>query len=199
MATGPAAEVSVTDKAPEERSHRGTAIMRRLISTLAAGLLAGGTVLTCGIASADTTAVHNQATCTNQGPYYFYVAKNGVKYFLGTPNTTFSGAAAILKPKENSTTRWTLCFSPTDIAVFSNRGLALTSRSASTNVTLTPAGNGGDGFASQQWLPLGGSQTTSTFKNLKTGQFLRVRNSGPIMRQTVTTGATATLWTLIFQ
>jgi hypothetical protein len=198
MTTGPAAEVSVTYKGPEERSQGGT-IMRRLISMLAAGLLAGGTVLTCGMASAGATAVHSQATCTSEGPYYFYVTKNGVNYFLGTPNTTFSGAAAILKPKENSTTRWTLCFSKTNIAVFSNRGLALTSRSANTNVTLTPAGNGGDGFASQQWLPLGGGQSTSTYENQKTGQFLRVRNSGPIMGQTVTTGAAATLWTLIFK
>ena len=169
--------------------------MRRLISMLAAGLLAGGTVLTSGIASADTAAVHNQATCTSEGPYYFYVTKNGVNYFLGTPNTTFSGAAAFLKPKENSTTQWTLCFSPTNIAVFSNRGLALTSRSPSANVTLTPAGNGGDGFASQQWLP--GGSSTVTFQNVKTGQFLRVRNSGPIMGQTVTTGASPTSWTFI--
>ena len=169
--------------------------MRRLISMLAAGLLAGGTVLTSGIASADTAAVHTQATCTSAGPYYFYVTKNGANYFLGTPNSTFSGAAAFLKPKENSTTQWTLCFSPTDTVVFSNRGLALTSRSPSANVTLTPAGNGGDGFASQQWLP--GGSSTVTFQNVKTGQFLRVRNSGPIMGQTVTTGASPTSWTFI--
>jgi hypothetical protein len=33
-----------------------------------------------------------------------------------------------------------------------------------------------------------------TFQNVKTGLFLRVRNSGPIVNQTVTTGSTFTIW-----
>ena len=44
----------------------------------------------------------------------------------------------------------------------------------------------------------GGSKTPAgpmiTFQNVKTGLFLRVRNSGPIMHQPVTTGSTFTVW-----
>jgi len=169
--------------------------MRRPISVLAAGLLAAGTVLTGGIASADTTAVH-QTTCTDDGTNFFNVTKNGVNYFLGTPNKTFAGAAAFLKPMENSTTQWLNCFSPTsNTVVLKNRGLALTSRSSSPGqpVLMEPVGNGGNGFASQQWNYVAGS-TTVTFQNVKTGLFLRVHNSGPIMYQTVTTGAMSTAW-----
>jgi hypothetical protein len=172
--------------------------MRRLISILAAGLLAAGTVLTAaGAASAGATAVHRQLTCTDDGSNFFNVAKNGVNYFLGTPNNTFSGATARLKPRENSTTLWLNCFSSTsNTVVLKNRGLAVTSRASSSgaDVTLTPPGNGGSGFASQQWVFVS-SGSTVTFQNVKTGLFLRVRNSGPIMGQTVTTGFTATAWT----
>jgi hypothetical protein len=171
--------------------------MRRLISMLAAGLLAAGTVLAGGIASAGATTVHHQFTCTDDGTTFFNVTKNGVNYFLGTPNKTFAGAAAFLKPRKNSTTQWLNCFSSTsNTVVLKNRGLALTSRSSSPGqlVLMEPAGNGGNGFASQQWNFVAGS-TTVTFKNVKTGLFLRVRNSGPIMGQTVTTGSTSTAWT----
>jgi hypothetical protein len=171
--------------------------MRRLISMLAAGLLAAGTVLaTAGAASAGATAVHRQFTCTDDGSNFFNVTKSGVNYFLGTPNITFSGATARLKPRGNSTTLWLACFSSTsNTVVLKNRGLALTSRAFSpgADVTMVPPGNGGNGFASQQWdLVVSGS--TVTFQNVKTGLFLRVRNSGPIMGQTVTTGFTATAW-----
>jgi hypothetical protein len=33
-----------------------------------------------------------------------------------------------------------------------------------------------------------------TFANVKTGLYLRVRNSGPSMGQTVTTGSSFTVW-----
>jgi hypothetical protein len=183
--------------------------MRRLISTLAAGLLAGGTVLAGGIASAGTggtasagaALVHHRATstCTNEGPFYFNVTNNGANYFLGTPNNTSSGAAAILKSKKNSTTLWTLCVFPTsDTVVFQNRNLALTSRSTSpgTVVTMTGVGNGGDGYASQRWNYAFASSSTITFQNAKTGLFLRVRNSGPKIGDSVTTGFTPTDWTI---
>ena len=168
--------------------------MRRLISILAAGLFAAGTVLTtAGAASAGATAAH-RVNCTNDGSNFFKVTKSGVNYFLGTPNNTFSGATARLKPMENSTTLWLDCISSNTI-VLKNRGLALTSRSSGgQDVTLTPPGNGGNGFASQQWQFVT-SGSTVTFQNVKTGLFLRVRNSGPIMGQTVTTGFTATAWT----
>jgi hypothetical protein len=170
--------------------------MRRLISMLATGLLAAGAVVTsAGAAGAGTTAAHQQTTCASGN--FFHVTNNGVTYYLGTPNTSSSGAAAILKPKQNSTTAWAECaFSGSDNSVvLENRGLALTSRASSSgaDVTLTPPGNGGNGFASQRWIG-NAAGPMITFQNVKTGLFLRVRNSGPIMYQTVTTGSTFTIW-----
>jgi hypothetical protein len=171
--------------------------MRRLISMLAAGLLAAGTLLTtAGVASAGVTAVQQQPTCTNDGVNFFNVTARGVNFYLGTPRNTFAGATARLKPTQNSTTQWIGCFFPTsNTVVLNNRGLALTSRDTSAGglVTVEPAGNGGDGFLSQRW-DFSVSGGTVTFQNEKTHLFLRVRNSGPIMGQTVTTGASATDW-----
>jgi hypothetical protein len=170
--------------------------MRRLISILAAGLLAAGTAAaSAGVASAGPAAAHHQATCASGN--FFHVTNNGVTYYLGTPNATASGAAAILKPKQNSTTSWEECaFSGSDNSVvLENRGLALTSRATSSgaDVTLTPPGNGGNGFASQRWIG-NAAGPMITFQNKKTGLFLRVRNSGPIMYQAVTTGSSFTIW-----
>lgn len=168
--------------------------MRRLIFTFAAGLLAAGTVVTsAGLAGAVTTA-HHQASCASGN--FFHVAKNGVNYYLGTPNTTFSGAAAILKPNQNGTAAWAECASGSNNSfVLENRGLALTSRDLGSggDVTLTATGNGGNGFASQRWIEdVAGPMIT--FQNVKTGLFLRVRNGGPVMYQTVTTGSSFTIW-----
>jgi hypothetical protein len=184
--------------------------MRRLISTIAAGLLAGGTAaLTGGIASAGTTVHHaptgttvRQApTCVGGmpygGSYYFNVAKNGVNYYLGAPRKPSPGAAAYLKPTENSSTSWALCESgSSSYWLLENGGLALTSRSSSpgADVTTETAGNGGAGFSSQQWF-LNCPSTTCSFYNVKTGLFLRVHNNGPIMGQDVTTGSSAASWT----
>ena len=170
--------------------------MRRLISILAAGLLAAGTAATSAdVASAGTAAAHNQARCASGN--FFHVTSNGVTYYLGTPNNLPSGAAAILKPSQNSTTSWSECaFSSSDNSfVLENRGLALTSRATSSGaeVTLTPVGNGGNGFASQRWIEDAGGPMV-TFQNVKTGLYLRIRNGGPIMHQTVTTGSTFTVW-----
>jgi len=79
--------------------------------------------------------------------------------------------------------------------IFSYRGLALTGRSFSPggDVTLEPPGNDGNGFASQRWIESAGGPMI-TFQNVKTGLFLRVRNSGPIMGQTMTTGSVFTVW-----
>ena len=167
--------------------------MRRLIFMLAAGLLAAGTA-TAGVGSAGAAA-HQQARCA--GSNFFHFTSNGVTYYLGTPNNLPSGAAAILKPAQNSTTSWSECAaSATDNSrVLENRGLALTSRATSSGaeVTLTPVGNGGNGFASQRWIEDAGGPMV-TFQNVKTGLYLRIRNGGPIMHQTVTTGSTFTVW-----
>jgi hypothetical protein len=169
--------------------------MRRHISMLAAGLFAAGTVVTGGIASAGTTAAHHQTSCI--GGNFFHVVKSHVSYFLGTPNNTFSGAAAILKPSENGSTAWTECIpaGSNDSVVLENRGLALTSRSSSSgaNVTLETPGNDGNGFASQQWFP-NAAGPMIVFENIKTGLSLRVRNGGPVTGQTVTTGTKFTVW-----
>ena len=186
--------------------------MRRLTSMLVAGVLAGGTVL-AGVASASAstakpvtvkpvaikpgTATH-RASCMNEGPFFFNVMHNGANFYLGTPNNVHSGSAAILKPKKNGSTLWTICFFTTsDTVVFENRNLALTSRSTGPGdvVTMTRAGNNGDGFASQQWNFVE-SGSTLTFQNVRTGLFLRIRNSGPKIGQSVTTGFSPTIWTI---
>jgi hypothetical protein len=163
---------------------------------LVAGLLAAGTAVTCaGAASAGATAAHQQTSCVSGN--FFHVTKNGVNYYLGTPNNLSSGAAALLKPTENSTTAWAECAfnSSNNSVVLENRGLALTSTDSSPGgtVTLTPPGNGGNGFASQQWIG-NAAGPMITFQNVQTGLFLRVRNNGPVMRQTVTTGSSFTVW-----
>ena len=170
--------------------------MRRLILMLAAGLLAAGTAATsAGVARAGTTAVHHQTRCASGN--FFHVNANSVNYYLGTPTNLPAGTAAILKPRQASTTSWTECaFEGSDNSVvLENRGLALTSRGTSGggDVTLTPPGNSGNGFASQRWIE-DAAGPMITFQNVKTGLFLRIRNSGPIMHQTVTTGATFTVW-----
>jgi hypothetical protein len=161
-----------------------------------------------GLPGAGAKAARHQTTtnptnCTYEGPYFFYVTKSGANYYLGAPNTVTSGKAAILKSKQNRETSWTLCFSNTaSTAVIENGGdggMALTSRATSPGATVTfeSAGNGGNGYTSQQWAYSSGNPVT--FQNVKTGLYLRVPNTGPIMGQAVTTGSTPTPWNWIFQ
>ena len=114
---------------PNGKLRKGTGIIRRLIFVLGAGLLAAGTVLaTAGAAGASTT------TGANCGPGIIATdTGGGDDLFLGTPNNLSSGASALLKPKLNSTTQWTFCEVPntSNVALFENRGLALTSRASS--------------------------------------------------------------------
>jgi hypothetical protein len=167
--------------------------MRRLISAPARRLIAGETVLAGDVASADTPAVHR---ANGGNGYFFSVSKGGVSFFLGTPANLVPGSAAILKPGQNNTTSWTVCFShSTPTVLIENEGLAMTSRpaSAGADVTLEPLGNGGTGFASQRWN-YHASGPLVMFQNVKTGLYLRVRSSGPVMSQPVTTGNAATFW-----
>jgi hypothetical protein len=149
-----------------------------------------------GATAAHRATVHRATTCKNDAGEFSWVTVGGVKYFLGTPNTLFIGSAAILKPSQNGTTLWVHCNSTvvSHELLLKNRGLTLTSRGsgAGGDVLLEPAGNGGNGFASQKWVYNG--TNPFTFKNVKTGLFLRVRNGGPLMYQTVTTGSTPTFW-----
>lgn len=61
-------------------------------------------------------------------------------------------------------------------------------------MTLEPPGNDGNGFASQEWViifdGIDPNQGSALF-NVKTGMYLRVRNGGPVLDQTVTTGRTS--------
>ncbi len=147
-----------------------------------------------GAAAAHGATGHRATTCTNDTGEYSWVTARGVNYFLGTPNKLMTDSAAILKPMENGTTLWVHCNSTvvSHQLLLINRGLALTSRTAGGDVVLEPAGNGGNGFASQLWIYAG--TNPFTFKNVKTGLYLRVRNGGPLMSQTVTTGSSPTSW-----
>lgn len=171
--------------------------MRRLISMLAAGLLAAGTVLTGGLASAGTTAARHAScsSCTIR----FVSHKHHVNYYLGTPHHTVSGTAVILKPGRNKTTTWILRqLGTSSTYVIKKGGLAVTSRASSpgADVIVETTGNSGSGFMSQRWNVVFGTHHQATFQNVKTHLYLRVRNSGPIMYQTVTTGKSATSWTI---
>lgn len=172
--------------------------MRRLISMLAAGVLAAGTVLTtAGVASAGATAVRHQG-CTPERKILILSSVPHRLYWLGTPNKLSSGAAAILKPRANSTTQWAVrCRNHGTEVVLTNRGMALTSSASSpgADVTMEPTGNGGNGLASQRWaVDFNGPPGSVPVQNVKTGLFLRVRNSRPHLYQTVTTGRSATYW-----
>ena len=176
-------------------------MIRRLFTAgVTAVLLGASAALTlaapAGATAAHGATVHRATTCTNDSGEYAWVTARGVNYFLGTPNKLVTGSAAILKPMENSTTLWVHCNSTvvSHQLLLKNRGLALTSRDSSPggSVVLEPAGNGGNGFTSQQWIYAG--TNPFTFKNVKTGLYLRVRNGGPLMFQTVTTGTSPTSW-----
>jgi hypothetical protein len=181
-------------------------MIRRLFTAgVTIALLGAGAALASGApagaaaahpATAHPATVHRQTTCTNDSGEYSWVTVGGVSYYLGTPNNAVSGSAAILKSAKTGSSLWIHCNStvvPNQLLLV-NRGLALTSRdtSAGGTVTLEPAGNGGNGFASQQWIYAGSNPYT--FQNVKTGLYLRVRNGGPLLYQTVTTGKTATSW-----
>jgi hypothetical protein len=62
-------------------------------------------------------------------------------------------------------------------------------------VTAETPGNSGNGYASQHWNLVFTGTNGITAQNVKTGLYLRIRNSGPSMYQTVTTGRSATTWT----
>ena len=171
-------------------------MIRRLFTAAAAiALLGGGAAFTMA-APAHRATVQKAPTCTNDSGEYSSVTVRGVNYYLGTPNKVTVGSAAILKPAQNGSTLWVHCNSTVTPGqlLLKNAGLALTSRdsSAGGTVVMEPVGNGGNGFASQKWDYTGSNPYT--FQNEKTGLYLRVRNGGPLMYQTVTTGSTPTSW-----
>jgi hypothetical protein len=175
-------------------------MMRRLISVLAAMVLAAGTLFaTAGAASAGATAAHRSGSdCVLDGSAHLHVTgNNGVNYFLGTPVRTASGKTVFLKPTANSTTNWTFCFvsGSGNEYVLLNRGLALSSTQDTGGIVkvTTTSAPGGDGFASQRWFATF-SGSFVFLQNENTRLWLRVRNSGPTLGQSVTTGASPRAW-----
>jgi hypothetical protein len=121
--------------------------MRRLGSVLAAGLLAAGTVLPAAGAASAGPAAARPGSCVRNIPFYFNVTKSGVSYFLGTPNKLVAGAAATLKPNQDSTTLWIVCLDDNGGGAVLKQGpwpgsLALTTRDFSPggNVVTEPVG-----------------------------------------------------------
>src|SRR5690242_8252947 len=170
---------------------------RRLISILAAMVLAAGTLFaTAGAASAGASAVHHRADCTLDGSAHLHVtANNGVNYFLGTPNRTGPGKVVRLKPTANSTTNWTFCFVSSSEVILLNRGLALASTQDTGGLVTvaTTSAPGGNGFASQRWF-FTFSGNFVFLQNENTDLWLRVRNNCCSFGQTVTTGASPRGW-----
>jgi hypothetical protein len=174
--------------------------MRRLISMLAAMVLAAATLFTtAGAASAGAATVHHRADCSLGFSAHLHITgSNGVNYFLGTPVNTGPGKVVRLKARANSTTNWTFCFVTTSapfVVILLNRGLALAStQGVGGLVTVaTTSAPGGNGFASQRW--------NATFvsggvflQNQNTDLWLRGRNNCCFFGQTVTTGGTPREW-----
>ena len=175
--------------------------MRRLISMLAAMVLAAGTLFaTAGAASAGAATVHHRADCTLDGSAHLHVTSSrGVNYFLGTPVKTGPGKVVRLKPTANSTTNWTFCFVSSNEVILLNRGLALASTQDTGGLVTvaTTSAPGGNGFASQRWFTTF-SGNFVFLQNENTDLWLRVRNSGPTLGQTVTTGTSPRAWDISF-
>ena len=174
--------------------------MKRLASMLAAGVLAAATVVaTAGAASAGPTPTH-RITCSGGTLTAIFVQQGTTQFFPGIPNKFHSGSTVRLKATANGTTTW--CFfqipSGTNAGQWTvtslNGGLAMTSTAAVPGADVLVQTN--SAVASQRWILNFPSGSTITIQNVKTNLFLRVRNSGPALNQTVTTGAMATAWTL---
>jgi hypothetical protein len=176
-------------------------IRRPLLAVAAAIPVAGLVAALAGPASAAPTgraAPAKVTACTPDSGEFSFVSPGTTPFFLGVPNQTGPGSAALLKPAMNATTRLIHC-NVSGLPRFAfqitvgGSKFFLTSRAttAGQNVTTELAAPGGP-FASQLWTFAGSGPFT--FQNVKTGLFLRVRNSGPRFYQTVTTGLTATAW-----
>jgi len=173
--------------------------MKRLASMLAAGVLAAATVVaTAGAASAGPTPTH-RIQCSGGILTSIFVQVGTTQFFPGVPNKVVSGSTVRLKPTANGTTTWCFTQIPSGpnagqwtIASL-NGGFAMTSRATTPGADVLVQTN--SAVASQRWIINNGSTgSTITIRNVKTNLFLRVRNSGPALNQTVTTGAMATEW-----
>jgi hypothetical protein len=168
--------------------------MKRLMSMLAAGLLAAATLLApAGAASAGTTAAHRAPTCSFSFSDHIFVTQGTQVFLAGIPVNAVSGSTVRLKSNRNSTTDWNFSSCSDGSWIIAIGHLAMTSRSFTPGTAVTVTSFSDGGFASQRWFI---DFTGVRFSNQKTTLSLRVRNSGPIIGQTVTTGFSATNWRL---
>ena len=180
--------------------------MRKLLILGVAALTALLSVAATAAPALAAPHKHRVTACTDQVQFFLSVTKNGTNFYLGVPNKITSTSVAILKPAQNSTTQWTDCVAADNSLQFilkqGNTWYALTTRDISAGGTVslektTNNGTNGTTLLSQRWTVVG-SNPLFTFNNLRTLLFLRVRNSGPTMYQTVTTGLSQTMWTVSF-
>lgn len=175
-------------------------ITRTVLAAGAAGAVAvlGLSAAPAGAATAGPAA--GAAACTPAGPYLDFVSPGTTPFFIGRPNNTVAGSLMILKPGQNGTTRILHCnvdgIQQFAFEVITSTGGRLFASSrdfqAGGTVTWQPGPGGDAAFASELWNWSGTGPYT--FQNVKTGQFLRVRNHGPANYDTVTTGRAATSW-----
>lgn len=141
-------------------------------------------------------------SCSDRSPAYLSVTANRTNYYLGTPNKVTRTSVAILKSAMNGSTVWTSCFTSTGLVTLVQKQgrtwYALTTRAtaAGQDVTVEKTSNNGSTgapFMSQLWIV--GGTTSITLQSQNTKLYLRIRNSGPKMYQSVTTGQTPTEWT----
>ena len=144
-----------------------------------------------------------RTTCSGGTLTSIFVQQGTTQYFPGVPNNASSGSTVRLKTSANGTTTW--CFTqilsgPNTgqfVITSLNGGLAMTSRATSPGGDVTVTEN--SAFASQRWILTNPTSATLNIQNVKTmttSPFLRIRNSGPVKDQTVTTGNSATNWEL---
>jgi hypothetical protein len=178
--------------------------MRRL---LILGVAAATALLSVAATAAPALAGQHKPkvlinSCTDAGTVYLSVMAKGTNFYLGTPNKITSTSVTILKPAQNGTTLWTVCAAASGSVQFiqkhGGKWYAATSRSVAVGAdvpleTVTNNGSTGTAFASQLWIV---GSTTLTLQNQSTKLYLRVRNSGPKMYQSVTTGLSAEVWTV---
>ena len=168
------------------------------LAVMAAGSAA---VLVAAALPAGAAQARPDMTCTNSGAEFNFVSPGTTPFYLGLPNKTVQGSAALLKPAANPTTAFAHCNDTTGAQEFAfvqvRDGITylLTSRDFVAGGLVTAEAHApGSAYASQTWVWAGPAGGPFTFQNLKTGLFLRVRNSGPADYQTVTTGHSPTEW-----
>ena len=164
---------------------------------LAAALAAAALALT-GLAIAGPASA-GAISCTPDGTVHLSVTAGSQVFYLSTPNKVFKGSVPELKTfgssAPNATTVWTRCVASGQNAVALTVTYGGTTYAAQNNKTdlnhvyLEPVAPSGPSLA--QFWAVG---STGTLKNLNSGLYERVPNSGPAQYATVVAGASPTSW-----